>query len=111
MPSQADPRAWLDRERANLVAVVVHCASHGWPRHATDLAGTLFRYLMTGSHLPEAHTIYGHALQAARRSGDLAAESSALNGLGGIAIMNGRFRDAADHYQAALECYRRCGDR
>jgi DNA-binding SARP family transcriptional activator/Tfp pilus assembly protein PilF len=111
MPGQTDPRAWLDRERANLVAVVVHCASHGWPRHATDLAGTLFRYLMTGSHLPEAHTIYGHALQAARSSGDLAAESSALNGLGSIAIMNGRFRKAADHYQAALECYRRCGDR
>jgi DNA-binding SARP family transcriptional activator/Tfp pilus assembly protein PilF len=110
MPSEADARAWLDAERANLVAVAVHCAGHGWPDHATGLAGTLFRYLISGSHLPEAHTIYGHALQAARRSGDMAAEASALNGLGGLAMMKGRFRDAACHYQAALEAYRQCGD-
>jgi tetratricopeptide (TPR) repeat protein/transcriptional regulator with XRE-family HTH domain len=111
MPGEADARAWLDRERANLVAVVVHCAGRGWPRHAADLSRTLFRYLMTGSHLPEAHTIYSHALHAARRSGDLAAEAEALNGLGSIAGDKGQFRDAAGHYRAALERYRRCGDR
>jgi DNA-binding SARP family transcriptional activator len=111
MAGQADARAWLDRERANLIAVVVQCADQDWPQHATDLAGTLFRYLISGSHLPEAHTIYSHALQAARRSGDAAAEAEALNGLGGIGIMNGHFRDAADHYQGALERFRECGDR
>jgi tetratricopeptide (TPR) repeat protein len=111
MPGEADARAWLDRERASLSAVVVHCAEHGWPRHATALAGTLFRYLMNGSYLTEAHTIYSHALQAARRSGDLAAEADALNGLGSIAGGKGQFRYAAGHYQAALGCYRRCGDR
>jgi DNA-binding SARP family transcriptional activator/tetratricopeptide (TPR) repeat protein len=110
MPGEADARAWLDAERANLVAAVVHCAGYGWPRHAAALAATLFRDLMGGSHLPEARTIYGHMLQAARRSGDLAAEAEALNGLGGIGIMTGHFRDAAGHYQAALERYRRCGD-
>jgi hypothetical protein len=52
MPGEADARAWLDAERANLVAVAVHCAEHGWPDHATGLAGTLFRYLISGSHLP-----------------------------------------------------------
>lgn len=45
------------------------------PRHATGLAGTLFSYLMNGSHLPEAHTIYSHALHAARQSSDPAAEA------------------------------------
>ena len=111
MPDEGVARAWLDSERANLVAVVAHCADHGWPRHATVLASMLFRYLITGSHLPEADTIYSHALQAARRPGDLAAEASALNGLGGIGVWRGRFRDAVGHYQAALERYRRCGDR
>jgi tetratricopeptide (TPR) repeat protein len=111
MPAEADARAWLEAERPNLVAVVAHCAGHGWPEHAADLAETLFRYLMTGSHLPEADTIYAHALHAARRSGDLPAEASALNGLGSIAMMKGHFRDAAGHYQVALERYRRCGDR
>jgi tetratricopeptide (TPR) repeat protein len=111
MPGEADARAWLDTERANLAAVAAHCAGHGWPRHATGLAATLFRYLISGSHLPEAHTIYRNALHAARLSGDLAAEAGALNGLGGIAVMKGQARDAAGHYQAALERYRRCGDR
>ncbi len=111
MLGEAEARAWLDAERANLTAMVVHCAAHGWPDHATGLAGTLFRYLMTGSHLAEALTVYGHGLHAARRSGDLAAEAGALNGLGGIGIMRGHFRGAADHYEAALELYRRCGDR
>jgi tetratricopeptide (TPR) repeat protein/transcriptional regulator with XRE-family HTH domain len=110
MTAEADARAWLDTERANLVAVAAHCAGHDWPAHAAGLARTLFRYLMNGSHLPDAHTIYRHALQAARRSGDLAAEADALNGLGGIGVMKGWFRDAAGHYQAALERYRQCGD-
>jgi DNA-binding SARP family transcriptional activator/tetratricopeptide (TPR) repeat protein len=110
MPGEAEARAWLDTERANLVAIVVYCASHGWPGHATDLARTLFRYLMNGSHLPQAATIYDHALHAARDSGDIAAEAEALNGLGGIGIMKGRFREAADMYEAALERYGQCGD-
>ncbi len=111
MPGEAEARAWLDAERANLVAVVVHCAEHGWPGHATGLAGTLFRYLTYGSHVPEALVVYGCALQAARCSGDPVAEAEALNGLGGIGIMKGQFREATSYYHAALEQYRRCGDR
>jgi tetratricopeptide (TPR) repeat protein len=104
-------RAWLNRERANLVAVTVHAASHGWPRHATYLAATLYRCLESGSHLTESTTIHRHALQAAQQSGDVAAEAGALNGLGSIAYGTGRFPDAAASYQAALERYRCCGDR
>jgi tetratricopeptide (TPR) repeat protein len=111
MPGEAEARAWLDRERANLVAMAVHCAGHDRPQHTTGLAGTLFRYLMTGSHLPEAQTIYSYALLAARQSGDLAAEAGALNGIGAISFMKGHHRDAADHCLAALERYRQCGDR
>jgi DNA-binding SARP family transcriptional activator/tetratricopeptide (TPR) repeat protein len=111
MPDEAAAHAWLDAERANLVAAVRHCAAHDWPGHATGLAGTLFRYLMVGSHLPEAHTIYLHVLQAARLAGDLAAEADALTSLGGTEMMRGHFRDAGGHYRAALECYQRCGHR
>jgi len=58
MQDEAAARAWLDRERANLVVMVVHCAGHGWPAHAASLARTLFGYLMNGGHRPEARTIY-----------------------------------------------------
>jgi tetratricopeptide (TPR) repeat protein/DNA-binding XRE family transcriptional regulator len=110
MVGEAAGWAWLDAERSNLVAVVAHCASDGWPRHATSLARTLFRYLMNGSHLPEALIVYGDALRAARLSGDLLGEAQALAGLGGIGIMRGHSLDAAGNYQAALDCFRRCGD-
>jgi tetratricopeptide (TPR) repeat protein/transcriptional regulator with XRE-family HTH domain len=111
IPGEAGARAWLDAERANLAAVVVHCAGQGWHRPAVGLAATLRRYLIDGSHLPEAHAIYSHLLHAARRSGDPAAEASALHGLGSIRMKRGDFRDAAEHYQAALQRYRQLGDR
>jgi tetratricopeptide (TPR) repeat protein len=111
MAGRDDARAWLDQERANLTAVVVHSADHGWVRLAADVAATLYRYLINGGYLPEAETIYSHAIRAARQSGDLAAEASALTGLGGIALMSGRFHDALGYYQVALERYRRCDDR
>jgi len=111
LPGPAEARAWLDRERASLVAVVVHAAGHGWTGHASDLAGTLFRYLMQGSYLPEALTVYRHVLQAARRAGDLLAEARAQSGLGAIEATKGHLPAAAGHYRAALECYRQCGDR
>jgi len=57
MAGQAGAQAWLDAERANLVAVVVHCAGQGWPDHAAGLAAILSGYLTNGSHLPEARTI------------------------------------------------------
>jgi DNA-binding SARP family transcriptional activator/tetratricopeptide (TPR) repeat protein len=102
---------WLDRERANLVAVIAQCSGHGWHRQTADLATILYRYLENGGHLPEAQIIYGHARHTARRSGDPVAEASALSALAGIATMKGRFRDAAETYYAARERYRRCGDR
>lgn len=46
----AAARAWLDAERAGLVAVAVYTAGHGWPEHTTRLAATLFRYLDRGGH-------------------------------------------------------------
>ena len=108
---EAEARAWLDRERANLVAVVAHCAGSGWPGHAIGLADTLHRYLISGSHLPEASAIYRHALHAAYQSADLAAEATALLSLGSIALYKGQFHDAAANYRVALERYRQCGDR
>jgi tetratricopeptide (TPR) repeat protein/DNA-binding XRE family transcriptional regulator len=110
LAGEADARAWLDAERANLVSVVVHCTGHGRPAAATSMADLLFRYLETGSHWPEARTVYGHALQAARASGDVAAQAGALRALGGVASMTSRWREAAGHLEAALQLYRQRGD-
>jgi DNA-binding SARP family transcriptional activator/tetratricopeptide (TPR) repeat protein len=104
-------RAWLDAERANLVAITAHAAGHGWPLHATRLATTLFRYLATGSYCQEAITIYTHARTAARQTGDHTAEATALNHVAGVYWQQSRYQQATDHLQQALALSRQTGDR
>jgi tetratricopeptide (TPR) repeat protein len=114
VPPVTDPagaRAWLDAERATLVAVTVHTAGHGWAAHTTRLAATLFRYLDAGSHYPEAITIHTHACDAARRLGDRAAEATALNHLAGPHRRQGRYQRAIRQYQQALALFQQAGDR
>jgi DNA-binding SARP family transcriptional activator/Tfp pilus assembly protein PilF len=104
-------QAWLDAERANLVAVTAHAAGHGWPAHATRLAATLFRYLADGSHSQEAITIYAHARAAARQAGDHAAEATALGYAAGVHWQQSHYQQAADHLQQALALSQQAGDR
>ncbi|MEV0129913.1 hypothetical protein AB0H83_15815 [Dactylosporangium sp. NPDC050688] len=67
LPDLAGPDAalaWLDTERAGLVAVAAHTNAHGWPAHTTRLAAVLYRYL-TGGHLGAALSVHAHAADAA----------------------------------------------
>jgi len=107
----AAARAWLDTERAVLVAVSTHASAHGWPAHATRMAGTLYRYLETGGHYVDAVTIHSAARRAARRTGDRAAEATALTNLGIVDWRQGRYRQAACHHRQALRISREIGDR
>ncbi len=114
VPPLADPaaaREWLDSERATLMAAVAYTADHDWPAHATRLAATLFRYLYSGGHLPEALTVSSHALSTARRTGDLTAEATALSQIGSVDGQQGRLRKAAERHWRALALLRAAGDR
>jgi DNA-binding SARP family transcriptional activator/Flp pilus assembly protein TadD len=113
-PPVADPgaaRAWLDSEREVLVAVTTHVEAHGWPGHATVLAGTLYRYLETGGHFADAITIHSAARRAASRTGDRAAEATAHTNLGLVDWWQGRYRQAAGHHREALRISREIDDR
>jgi DNA-binding SARP family transcriptional activator/tetratricopeptide (TPR) repeat protein/DNA-binding XRE family transcriptional regulator len=114
LPTVETPQAareWLDAERANLVAFTGHAAAHGWPAHATRLAATVFRYLDNGAHYPEALAIHTHAVQAARDSGDRAAQAEALGGLASVDFRQGRVHQAADHLHQALALHPGLGNR
>lgn len=106
----AAARAWLDAERANLVAITGYAASHGWPGHAIRLGGTVYRYLETGGHYADAVTIHSHARDAARHVGDRAGETTALTNLGIISWRQGRYEHAASYHQQALAASRESGD-
>ncbi len=111
LPDPAAARQWLDGERPALVAAAAHTAVHGWPGHATRLAAALSSYLLRGGHIPEAVIVFGHALGAARRAGDRAAEATAFSLIGNIGLEQGRFQQAAGYYRQALALYRAAGDR
>jgi DNA-binding SARP family transcriptional activator/Tfp pilus assembly protein PilF len=107
----AEARAWLDAERATLVAVAAHAATHGAPSHATRLSATLYRYLETGGHYADAITVHGHASRAARLTGDRAAQTTALVNLGIISWRQGRYPEAIGYQRQAMAVSVAMGDR
>jgi tetratricopeptide (TPR) repeat protein/transcriptional regulator with XRE-family HTH domain len=111
MTDDGSARAWLDAERASLVAATEYAAANGWPGYASRLAATVFRYLDSGGYFPEASVIHGHAHRAAQEAGDRAGESTALISLGVVDLQQGRHRLAAGHLHEAISVCRETGDR
>jgi DNA-binding SARP family transcriptional activator/tetratricopeptide (TPR) repeat protein len=112
-PAPVDPaaaRVWLEAELASLVAVTAHAAEHGSPDQATQLAATLFRYLDSSGHYAEACAIHSHARNAARQTGDQAAEATALTNLGTAEWRQGQYELATNYLQEALALYRQLCD-
>jgi DNA-binding SARP family transcriptional activator/tetratricopeptide (TPR) repeat protein len=99
----ASAGAWLDAERANLVAVCARAADGDWPTHATDLATILYRYLYDNAHHGDARDIYTAALTAGRRLGDRGAQSRSLADLGWLSFGQGAYRAAQEQFTQAAE--------
>lgn len=97
--------AWLDAERANLVAV--DGAPHS---HVGPLAALLSRYLFDYGHHSDALALDERARVLARAEGDAAAEARATLGTGWMRLRRGD-RDAARlDAERALEFYRSAGE-
>jgi tetratricopeptide (TPR) repeat protein/transcriptional regulator with XRE-family HTH domain len=109
LPSPAAARDWLNAERASLVAVTTHTAGD-WPAHAVLLAATLYRYFETGGYHLDAQVVFAAALDAARKTGDLAAQADLLKKLGSFDMEQGLYRRGADELRSALDLYRQIGD-
>ncbi|WP_217369351.1 AfsR/SARP family transcriptional regulator [Nonomuraea antri] len=108
---QAAALAWLDAERADLVAAGGCAADGDWPAHAAHLATLLHPYFDDHAHHADAITLHGKALAAARRGGDRAAEALALLDLAWVHWRQGRFAEAYETCRPALELCRESGDR
>lgn len=106
----AEPRAWLDAERRNLVAACAHAAEHGLGSYAVRLANTLYRYLESGHHA-DALAVHEHGLRAARESGDRSGEAHALTNLGAVHRLLGQYEPATDRLWEAVKSHRLTGDR
>ncbi|MBL1117117.1 tetratricopeptide repeat protein [Streptomyces sp. 110] len=101
--------AWLESERANLVAAVVRAAETDRHRTAWRLADELRGWLYQRRHLPEWETTAQAGLRAARRAADPLGAAAMRHGLATLYRQTGEVRTSLEHHQAALAGYRRAG--
>jgi DNA-binding SARP family transcriptional activator/tetratricopeptide (TPR) repeat protein len=97
-----DALAWLDSERANLVAVIVHAAERGPYRAAWLLADTLRGYFWHRSFVVDWLTVAGAGLSAATADGEAPARAAAHLSLADCHRCQSRNERAIEHYRAAL---------
>ncbi|GIH29710.1 hypothetical protein Aph01nite_80200 [Acrocarpospora phusangensis] len=107
-PPAEELGGWLDRERANLVAVAGYAAGHGWPGHCVDLSRALWRHFEVGCHYQEALAVHASAARAALAAGE--GRASALASLAGVHWWLGDFRQAETRYAQSLAAAREAAD-
>lgn len=104
------PAAWFAAEQPCLVAAVTHCADHGLPRAARDLAAVLIASSAALYNQFDAWSrSHTDALAAVRRSGDAEGEAWLLHGLGRLRLEQDRFDDAFAYFQDALSLFDETG--
>ncbi|WP_199551716.1 BTAD domain-containing putative transcriptional regulator [Streptomyces sp. N35] len=101
--------AWLESERAHLVAVITHAAESGPYPIAWQLADQLRPYFYRRRHYPEWEAAMTAGLRAARQQGDAAAEAAMHHGFFLMRQHAGRIQDALEAVHLAREGYRRAG--
>ena len=105
----AQASAWLDAERANLVAAVTHAAEHGPRPAAWLLADSLRGYFWLSMYTVDWLATARAGLAAAEADGDLRARAAAQLSLGDLHWRQGEHRRAIERYTRALALARRAG--
>lgn len=103
--------AWLDRERANLVAAIFQAARYRRHRTAWTLAWGLFSYFDLRKPWSDWIDTFQLGLSCARAAGDPHGQAVMNYGLGTAFYYPRRFSEALDRYRTALSIHRQTGDR
>ncbi|NEB08144.1 tetratricopeptide repeat protein [Streptomyces coelicoflavus] len=103
--------AWLETERANLVAAGAHMADHDWPAGAGRLAAALHRYLYDRGFHADAAALGEQALRVSLLTGDRVAQGRTLTDLAWLLWRRGACEQAVRHAARAAELGHRTGDR
>ncbi|MEV4756868.1 tetratricopeptide repeat protein [Micromonospora sp. NPDC049559] len=109
LPDDRMAAAWLERERANLVACATLLHREPEPRRLIDLAAALAAYLRKTGPWEQAIALHRAAARAALETGDPLAEADARRELGLAYGLTGRYPQAEEALGQALELYLRLG--
>jgi len=109
LPDLSDPKdaaAWMQAEQANLHAAAICAASNGRPGYAIDIPAAVHGYLRHHGNWAQVLMLHETALEAARQTGDLQAQASALTDIGDIYFRAGNYQLATANLTKALELHR-----
>jgi DNA-binding SARP family transcriptional activator/tetratricopeptide (TPR) repeat protein len=110
LADQAGALSWCESEHANLMSAINYASAHGWHGHASRLPASIWFYFYTRHHLHDLIVTHHLALTAASRLRDDAAQAETLGHLGIAYWCVGRYTEAADYQQQALDLFRSIGD-
>jgi DNA-binding SARP family transcriptional activator/tetratricopeptide (TPR) repeat protein len=100
---------WLEAELPNLLAAARHAADHGPAPIAWLLTDRLRGYFFRRGSSVDWLEFGATGLAAAEAAGDLAAQATTRRVLGDAHLRQSRYRQATDHYRAALVLCRQTG--
>ncbi len=109
-PDQARAMAWLDAERANLVAVCRQAAQHGpHARTAWRIADTLRGYVLMRRLFVDWAALAESGLAAATADGNRAAQAAIHLSMAMLRNGQGRYQESIEHHTAAGDHARAAG--
>ncbi|GAB2957937.1 BTAD domain-containing putative transcriptional regulator [Nonomuraea fastidiosa] len=106
-----DPLAWIEAERANVVAGVRQCAALGFGELSWDWATSAMNLFETRGLHDEWRATHEAALHAARASGDIRGQAAMLHGLARLRFTQDDLAGCAAALEEALELFEKAGDR
>jgi tetratricopeptide (TPR) repeat protein len=109
--SMPEALAWLEAERANLLAAIGQAAATASANPAGQLTRALFGFFLVRGYWQDGVAANLTALEVARRSRDRSAQAHALIDLGALYRRQGRFQQAIDCLKESLAVFREVGDR
>ncbi len=102
---------WLETERTNLHAAVMHAAASERALHTMLIPAAIFSFLDMRCHWDQAIAEQQAAVDAARRSGDRQGEARALHMLGATQVTINNVVAGAGTFHEALAIYRDLDDK
>lgn len=105
-----DPLAWVETERAGIVAAVHQCAEPGADELCWELASAAMHLFETGSFHDEWRTTHETALRVARASGDVRGQATMLNGLARLHLAHDDLSGCDEVLAEALDLFDKADD-
>lgn len=105
------PVEWLERERAELVALVVRARESAHHAHAWRLARVLWRFCYMRAYFDDILLTHRHGLAAAEAAGEAPAVACMNNYMASAYVRTGDYAAALAHVSRAVAICERIGDR